>query len=113
MPLSPRVLKPFSETKIGIRTKLLLSFSVQLGLAFLILLSSILILDSRRTKSDLLAVQDRLRSQILLDGTRLVMNASTSLKPLVASGAYTAIEEIAANNVRNDSDIVYVIYMDK
>jgi signal transduction histidine kinase/CheY-like chemotaxis protein len=56
--------------------------------------------------------KNRIEESLLNKGMTLVVNNSLALKGLAEDNAFSAIHEIVTSTVRNDSDMVYGIYMD-
>ena len=97
---------------VSIKTKLINNVSRILVISFAVILLAVAGLNYQGSQTDLEKSLDFIRESLIAKAQTLVANNSNALQGMAEDNAFTAVQELVANTVKNDADISYGIYMD-
>ncbi|WP_144393851.1 HAMP domain-containing protein [Pleionea sediminis] len=95
----------------SIRSKLITKVSWIFIISFTIVLSLVAYLNLSASEENLAKSEESIRSSLIAKGSTLVKNNSQALRGMVEDNGFSAVQEVVANTVESDSDIVYGVYM--
>jgi methyl-accepting chemotaxis protein len=98
---------------VSIRTKLIANTMIIISLIFLVVLSSITIMNIRTVNEGLRKSEQNIRNALIAKGNTLASNNSVAMTGMAEDNAFTAIQSLVASTVNDDPDITYGIYMDE
>ncbi|MFT5162955.1 MAG: HAMP domain-containing protein, partial [Alteromonadaceae bacterium] len=97
---------------VSIRQKLISRVSFIFIISFSIVLSLVAYLSMSQLDINLSKSEKSIRDGLIAKGRTLVLNNSQALQGMVDDNAFSAVQELVSGTVRDDSDMLYGIYMD-
>ena len=101
--------RPFTS----IKTKLLVSSIAIMGAALFGLVAAVIWINASLSHRHAERTVANIREALIAKGSILVSNNSQALQEMVADNAFLAVSKLVSSTVRDDSDVVFGIYMDK
>jgi len=79
---------------------------------FIIVLSSVTVINIRSLNHNILRSEKTIRNSLTVKGNTLINNNSMAMTGMAADNAVTAIRNLISSAIKDDTDIVFGIYMD-
>jgi len=98
---------------ISVRTKLTLNTMITISVIFIIVLSSVTVINIRSVNQNMLKSERNIRNSLTVRGNTLINNNSMAMKGMAEDNAFTAIRNLVSSAVKDDPDIIYGIYMNQ
>lgn len=100
------------EKFVSIRTKLVSNTMILISGIFIIVLSVTTFLNVQSINKNVQNSKKNILSSLLAKGKTLVKNNSLAMSGMAEDNAFTAIQSLVSQTVKNDDDLLYGIYMD-
>ena len=95
----------------GIRAKLISQVSIMLVLMFVAVLAVVGYLQLNNSERNLDQSEQNIQEALISQGRILIQNNAQALRGMAEDNAYTAVQALVADTVKEGEDIVYGIYM--
>ncbi|NQZ06919.1 MAG: GAF domain-containing protein, partial [Algicola sp.] len=97
---------------VSIRKKLISRVSLIFIVSFAVVLSLIAYMNTSQSTKTLNKSEESIRATLIDKGRLLVKNNSQALKGMVDDNAFSAVQDLVSSTVRDDTDMIYGIFMD-
>lgn len=97
---------------ISIRQKLITRVSLIFLFSFTVVLSLIAYFSTNQSSKALAKSEQSIRATLQDKGTLLIKNNSQALMGMVNDNAFSAVQDLVSNTVKDDIDMIYGIYME-
>jgi len=97
---------------ISVRTKLTFNNMVTISAIFIIVLSSVTVINIRSLNQNIFRSEKSIRNSLIIKGNTLINNNSMAMTGMAEDNAVTAVRNLVSSAIKDDPDIIYGIYMD-
>ena len=97
---------------VSVRTKLTFNNMATISAIFIIVLSSVTVINIRSVNQNILRSEKNIRNSLTVKGNTLINNNSMAMTGMAADNAVTAVRNLVSSAIKDDPDIIYGIYMD-
>jgi serine phosphatase RsbU (regulator of sigma subunit) len=97
---------------VSVKTKLTVSTMAIISVIFITVLSVIMYINIRTVSRSIHKSEHNIRNALIAKGKTLINNNSIAMSGMAGDNAFTAIQNLVLSTVKEDSDIIYGIYMD-
>jgi signal transduction histidine kinase/HAMP domain-containing protein len=96
---------------MSIRTKLISATMLLISVIFILILSTILVMNIMGVEKNIEKAKESIRTALTAKGKTLVQNNSMAMSSLAKDNAFAAIQSLVSSTLKIDDDIIYGIYM--
>jgi len=97
---------------ISVRTKLTFNNMATISVIFIIVLSSVTVINIRSLNQNIFRSERNIRNSLIIKGNTLTNNNGMAMTGMAEDNAVTAVRNLVSSAIKDDPDIIYGIYMD-